>query len=88
MGSNQGGRERRKAWRDFGGSEDGFADPLARITPDVLHSEGEERYFLVGYSERRRMITVSYTDRADQVRVISARLAKPSERKSCEDFIR
>lgn len=62
-----------------------FADPLAAILPDPDHSAGEEREILVGYSERGRLLVVSFTERPPNVRIISARVATPAERRNHEE---
>jgi uncharacterized protein len=54
-----------------------FADPLASIFPDTEHSDSESREILVGYSERGRLLIVSFTERPPNVRIISARVATP-----------
>jgi uncharacterized DUF497 family protein len=35
-----------------------FGDPLGRILADPRHSSGEERFVLLGLSNRRRMLAV------------------------------
>jgi uncharacterized protein len=62
-----------------------FSDPLAAIFPDPDHSDDEVRELLVGYSERDRLLIVSFTERAPNVRVISARVANPTERRNHEE---
>lgn len=62
-----------------------FADPLAAIFPDPDHSDGEEREILVGYDERGRLLIVSFTERPPNLRIISARVASPAERRNHED---
>lgn len=62
-----------------------FADPLAALFPDPDHSDGEEREILVGYSERGRLLIVSFTERPPNLRVISARVATPAERRNHEE---
>lgn len=62
-----------------------FADPLAAIFPDPDHSLDELREVIVGYSERNRVLVISYTERDDHIRIISARVASPSERLNHED---
>lgn len=62
-----------------------FADPLAAILPDPDHSEEEAREILVGYSERGRVLVVSFTERPPNVWIISARVATPSERRNHEE---
>ncbi len=62
-----------------------FSDPLAAVFPDEDHSEDETREILIGVSERGRLLIVSYTERDDKLRIISARAATPSERRKHED---
>lgn len=62
-----------------------FADPLAAIFPDPDHSDDEEREILVGHSERGRLLVVSFTERSPNLRVISARVATPAERRNHEE---
>ncbi len=57
-----------------------FADPLAAIFPDPDHSDDEVREILVGHSERGRLLVVSFTERGQNIRIISARQATPGER--------
>jgi uncharacterized DUF497 family protein len=56
-----------------------FTDPLSIIVEDDEHSFGERRYLTVGLSHERRVLIVSYTEREDVVRILSAREAEPSE---------
>jgi uncharacterized DUF497 family protein len=58
-----------------------FADPLAAIFPDPDHSDEEIREILVGYSDRNRILVVSFTERGENIRIISARVATLRERK-------
>jgi hypothetical protein len=62
-----------------------FADPLSLTIPDPDHSVGEERFVLIGQSERRRLAVVAHVDRGDLIRIISARLATRRERKTYEE---
>lgn len=62
-----------------------FHDPLSVTIPDPEHSTGEIRYLIMGYSARRRLLVVSYTERQDRIRIISARLATRKERRSYEE---
>lgn len=61
-----------------------FADPLATTISDPDHSLGEFRFLTIGQSNRYRLLVVSHTERAGQVRLISARLATRQERRSYE----
>jgi uncharacterized DUF497 family protein len=62
-----------------------FADSLAAIFPDPDHSDDEEREILIGYSERGRLLIVSFTERPPNLRIISARVASPAERRNHEE---
>jgi uncharacterized DUF497 family protein len=62
-----------------------FADPLSLTIPDPDHSVGEERFILIGQSERRRLVVVAHVERGDLIRIISARLATRRERKTYEE---
>lgn len=62
-----------------------FADPVAAIFPDPDHSNGETREILVGLSERGRLLIVSFTERPPNLRIISARVATPTERRNHEE---
>jgi len=62
-----------------------FADPLAAIFSDLDHSDDELREILVGYSERNRLLVVSFTERGEKIRIISARVASAGERRNHEE---
>lgn len=57
-----------------------FADPLARVFPDLDHSDQEDRFLLIGCSEAGRVLVVAHTDRDDKTRIISARESTRKER--------
>jgi uncharacterized DUF497 family protein len=61
-----------------------FYDPLSVVIPDPNHSQGERRFLLLGLSLRNRLLVVSHTERGDGLRLISARIATPHERKQYE----
>jgi uncharacterized DUF497 family protein len=61
-----------------------FDDPLARTVPDPRHSEDEFRFVTVGYTSAGRLVVVAHTDREERTRIITAREAKPSERRNYE----
>lgn len=75
----------RKHGASFPEAATAFADPLATLFPDPDHSDGEEREILVGYSERGRLLIVSFTERPPNLRIISARVATPAERRNHEE---
>lgn len=63
-----------------------FDDSYARIIYDDDHSDDEAREIIIGYSNRNRLLYVSYHEReVDVIRIISARLATKQERKEYED---
>jgi len=62
-----------------------FGDDLAITVPDPDHSNDEDRYITIGWSNRRRLLMVSHTDRGDQIRIISARELTKTERKEYEE---
>lgn len=62
-----------------------FGDPLAALFDDPDHSDEETREILVGYSDRNRLLIVSFTERDERLRIISARVANGSERRRHEE---
>ena len=61
-----------------------FYDPFSATFDDPEHSVDERRFITVGYSARGRLLVVSHTERGEVLRIISARLATPRERKRHE----
>lgn len=62
-----------------------FDDPLYVDFYDPDHSYDEHRFLILGESHRGRLLIVSYTERGDVVRVISAREVTDKERKHYEE---
>lgn len=62
-----------------------FGDPLSITISDRRHSETESRFLLIGASAWTRILVVVHTERGDEVRIISARLATRSERRQYEE---
>lgn len=56
-----------------------FDDPLYVDFYDPDHSEDEDRYIIVGESLNSRVLLVSYTERGDKIRLISARQVTKQE---------
>ncbi len=56
-----------------------FADPNGLVIDDPDHSQGEERFILLGLSYAVRLLVVCHVYRVDLVRIISARKATPRE---------
>ena len=61
-----------------------FFDPLSLTVPDPLHSDEENRFIITGLSDRQRQLVVVHTDRGDKIRIISARLTTPNEKRKYE----
>ncbi len=61
-----------------------FRDPLAFIFDDEDHSEEEYREIIIGQSNRNRLLMVSFIERNDAIRIISARKADRGELKDYE----
>ena len=64
-----------------------FSDELGRLIHDPDHSEGEERFILMGMSSQQSLLTVCHCERdSDTIRIISARKADKFERKQYEGY--
>jgi uncharacterized DUF497 family protein len=61
-----------------------FGDPLAITIDDPDHSQEEQRFLTTGLSKGQGLIIVSHTDRSGRLRIISARIATPAERREYE----
>ena len=62
-----------------------FRDALSITISDPNHSGSEVRFIDIGMSHRMQLLVVSYTERQDGIRIISARRATRAERKSYEE---
>ncbi len=69
----------------FGEAKTVFNDPLYVDFYDPAHSDDEERYLIVGESNQRRLLIVSYTERGNLIRLISAREVTRTEREVYEE---
>jgi uncharacterized DUF497 family protein len=63
-----------------------FGDPLALDIDDPDHSDEECRFLIIGNSENRQLLVVSYTHagadpNVDVIRIITARRVEPRERR-------
>ena len=72
---------------NFSDVEPAFYDEFALSMQDPF-SVAEERFLLVGRDALGRVVTVSYTYRGDDIRIISARRATKSERSEYEKELR
>jgi uncharacterized DUF497 family protein len=85
VGCSEGCDNRAKHKVSFEEAVTAFGDPLGRITDDPRHSEGEERFVLLGQSKRRRLLVVMFSERDEVTRLISARKATRRERRTYEE---
>jgi uncharacterized protein len=60
--------------------EEAFFDQGKKILKDVLHSEKEDRYILLGRTKEDRLLFIAFTLRRHKVRIISARDLNKKER--------
>jgi uncharacterized DUF497 family protein len=60
-----------------------FADENGRLKHDPDHSQEEDRFILLGFSAKLRVLIVchAYRENDEVIRIISARKATPNERK-------
>ena len=59
-----------------------FGDPLAATVDDPDHSTDEARFITMGVTPSLRLLVVVHTDRADRIRIISARPQREPSRRS------
>ncbi len=86
-------RKERENQRKHGVSFDeattAFADENARLKHDPDHSRDEDRFILLGFSAKLRLLVVvhAYRQGDKEIRIISARKAVPKERKQYGGFL-
>jgi len=61
-----------------------FGDPLSLTVPDPEHSVGEARFVLIGLTYMGRLVVVAHLESDSSIRIISARSATTTERKTYE----
>jgi uncharacterized DUF497 family protein len=61
-----------------------FGDYFSITIPDPLHSHSEDRFIILGMSNKERLLVVGHTDRGDKKRLITARKATKAERAQYE----
>jgi len=66
-----------------------FYDRYARVISDPDHSVMEDRFIIIGISERLRTLVVChcYRKSASVIRIISARKADRKERKTYQEYL-
>ena len=61
-----------------------FGNPLSDTFDDPDHSADEQRFLIIGHSEKGRLLFISHTDDGETVRIISAREPTRTEREAYE----
>lgn len=61
-----------------------FADDYSSCVQDPDHSYEENRYLLFGLSSKGKYLVVSFTEKPNTIRIISARCMTRQERKAYE----
>lgn len=74
----------RKHGVDFDEATTVFDDLFYVDFYDPKHSIEEHRFLIIGESNRYRYLIVSYAERDDKIRIISARELTPQERRDYE----
>lgn len=54
-------------------AEEAFFDKHKLIFKDLVHSESEERFRLLGKTKKNRLLFIVFTKRVNKIRIISAR---------------
>ena len=85
MYSKKAEANRKKHGVSFEEAVTAFGDPLSMNMPDPDHSQSEQRFIVIGQSERYRLLVVCYAEINESTRIISARQATRSERKMYEE---
>jgi uncharacterized protein len=79
----------RKHGVSFDEGRTAFADENARLKHDPDHSQEEDRFILLGFSAKLRLLIVchAYRENDEVIRIISARKATPNERKQYGSYL-
>ena len=54
-------------------AEETFLDKNKVVFKDILHSETEERFILIGRTNKKRLLYMIFTKRKNKIRIISSR---------------
>jgi uncharacterized DUF497 family protein len=74
----------RKHRVSFAEASTALRDNFSATAHDPDHSEDEDRFVTLGISSTGRLLAVAHTERGNNVRIISSRLATKSERQIYE----
>jgi len=79
----------RKHGISFEEASSAFADENARLKHDPDHSQDEDRFILLGFSAKLRILVVAHVYRQEekQIRIVSARKATRHERRQYGQFL-
>ena len=80
-------RNQRKHGVSFREAATVFEDPFSTTFSDPDHSVDEERFVTIGMSTIGRILVIAHIEYEEEIRIISARPATPSERKFFEESI-
>jgi uncharacterized DUF497 family protein len=88
-GEREDRENQRKHGISFEEAATAFADENARLKHDPDHSQEEDRFILLGFSAKLRLLVVAhaYRQHGKQIRIVSARKATRNERKQYGQFL-
>ncbi len=69
----------------FGEAGTVFDDSFFLVYPDSDHSVEEARFIILGISSEWRVLVVAYSERGDDIRIITAREADSREQRFYEE---
>lgn len=70
---------------DYKECEQAFKNKPQAIFEDLIHSRTESRYTLLSFTDNKRYLFISFTIRAQKIRIISARDQDKKERRIYEE---
>lgn len=87
--SNKAKANKKKHGVSFEEGQTVFADPFARVISDPDHSEKEDRFIILGSSERLRILVVCHCYREDEsvIRIFSVRKADKEEQEKYTEYL-
>lgn len=84
MGQKKADSNRQKHGIGFEEAATVFGDLHSLTIPDPDHSHTEARFVLLGKSKTKKLLVVVFTERGDNIRIISARTGSRKERGTYE----
>ena len=83
--ANKDATNRKKHRVSFPEASEIFFDPLLVTKADHRHATDEMRFFSLGVTRSRRLLVVAHTEEDEFIRIITARDATATERRSYEE---